>query len=103
MTDKQTQGNYMDSSNAEERLIENVFAEVELCDITQTEQNLDSYNGSIESKDFYKYLRRHEDNIFNALFYDKEDYSENTLKERILEICDFLICRFLYLLISQKV
>lgn len=89
MTDKQSQGDYIDSSNAEERLIENIFAEVELCDKTQTEENLDSYIGNVEFKDFYKYVRRHEDNIFNALFYDKEDYSEYILRERISEISDF--------------
>lgn len=79
----------MDCSSPEKRQIENVLAEIELCDKTQIEQDLYSYIGSIESKDYYKYLRRHEDNIFNALFYDKEDYSEDILKERILEICDF--------------
>lgn len=89
MTEKQTQSNFMDCSSPEKRQIENVLAEIELCDKTQIEQDLYSYIGSIESKDYYKYLRRHEDNIFNALFYDKEDYSEDILKERILEICDF--------------
>lgn len=89
MTDKQTQGNFIDCSSPEERQIENVFAEIELCDKTQPEENLGSYIGSIESLDFYKYLRRHEDNIFNALFYDKEDYSEDILRERISEISDF--------------
>ena len=79
----------MDCCSPEKRQIENVFAEIELCDKTQLEENLDSYIGSIESKNFYKNLRRHEDNIFNALFYDKEDYSEDILRERISEISDF--------------
>lgn len=89
MTDKQTQSNFIDCCNSEKRQIENVFAEIELCDKTQTEEYLVSYIGSIKSHDFYKYLRRHEDNIFNALFYDKEDYSEYILRERISEISDF--------------
>ena len=89
MTDKQTQGNFIDCCSPEERQIENLSAEIELCDKTQTEENFDSYIGSIKSKDFYKYLRRHEDNIFNALFYDKEDYSEDMLRERISEISEF--------------
>lgn len=89
MTDKQTQSNFIDCYNPENRQIENVFAEVEFCDNTLPVVNLDSNIGSIESNDFYKYIRRHEDNIFNALFYDKEDYSEDTLRERIAEISDF--------------
>ncbi|MDE5629380.1 MAG: hypothetical protein K2I69_07450 [Muribaculaceae bacterium] len=89
MTDKQTQSNFIDCYDPENRQIENVFAEVEFCDNTVPVVNLDSSIVSIESNDFYKYIRRHKDNIFNALFYDKEDYSEDILRERISEISDF--------------
>lgn len=89
MTDKQTQGNYIDSSNAEKRQIENVFAEVELLDIILKECNPDSYIGRLKSRDFYKYFLRYEDSIFNALFYNKEDYSKDNLRERISEIAEF--------------
>lgn len=89
MTDKQTKNNYIDYCNPEERQIDNVLAEIELCNNRQHEVNLNSYIGNIKSNDFYKYLRRHVDNIFNALFYDKEDYSEDILRERISEISDF--------------
>lgn len=94
MTGKQAQGNYIDSCNPEKRHIDNVFAEVELCDSIQQEVNLDSCIGSIKSHDFYKYLRRHEVNPFNALFYDKEDYSEDLLRERIAEISEFFSLPF---------
>lgn len=83
------QNNFMDYCDPEKRQIENVFEEAYIGDITLPTVILDSYIGSSESKSFYKCLRRHEDNIFNALFYDKEDYSVDILKERISEISDF--------------
>lgn len=73
------------------RLVDNALAEAEQSNSKMIKncENNNFCGNSLKFQSFYKYLRRHEDNIFNALFYDKEDYSEDILKERILEICDF--------------
>lgn len=60
------------------RLTENAAAEAELSPEERERRHqaaIDYYN-SKEAQDFYRMLRRHVCNAFNALFYDKESLSE---------------------------
>lgn len=73
------------------RLVDNALAEAEQSNSKMIKncENNNFCGSSLKFQSFYKYLRRHEDNIFNALFYDKEEYSEEILRARISEISEF--------------
>lgn len=48
-----------------------------------------SYINSPEAQAFYKLLRRHESNPFNALFYDKEPLTEEEIQARVEKASEF--------------
>lgn len=48
-----------------------------------------AYVSSPEAHEFYKLLRRHECNIFNALFYDREPLTEEEVRIRVKKASEF--------------
>lgn len=80
----------VDNSPAK-RQTDNSAAEAELTPEEKERRHKEAiaYVSSPEAHAFYHLLRRHECNVFNALFYDKEDYSEEILRERISEMSEF--------------
>lgn len=48
-----------------------------------------AYISSPEAHAFYRFLRRHECNVFNALFYDKETITEEDIKVRVKRASEF--------------
>lgn len=48
-----------------------------------------AYVSSPEAHAFYKLLRRHESNPFNALFYDKEPLTEDEIRIRVKQASEF--------------
>ena len=75
----------------EKRQVDNSEAEAEL----STEERERRYKEGIayitspEAKEFYRILRRHECNVFNALFKDKETITEEVVKIRVRRAADF--------------
>lgn len=67
------------------RQIDNAAAEAELSPEERMKRHEDAivYMNSPEAQAFYKLLRRHEANPFNALFYDKEPISEEQIQKRV--------------------
>lgn len=75
----------------ESRLVENVLAATELSEEERNRrhQELMDYINSSEAQEFYKLLRRNESNPFNALFYDKEKLTEESISERVKKASRF--------------
>lgn len=48
-----------------------------------------AYISSPEAHAFYRLLRRHECNVFNALFYDKETITEEDIRARVTRASEF--------------
>lgn len=73
------------------RQTDNAEAETELTPEEKERRHKEAiaYISSPEAHAFYKLLRRHECNVFNALFYDKEDITEDNLKIRVKRASDF--------------
>lgn len=84
------------TEDVDNRHTDNAVAEAELSpeERKKRHENAIAYMNSPEAQAFYKLLRQHEVNPFNALFYDKEDYSEDLLRERIAEISEFFSLPF---------
>lgn len=74
----------MDNSPVK-RQVDNATAEAELSPEERKKRYEEgiAYMNSPEAKAFYKLLRRHECNPFNALFYDKEPINEEQIKQRV--------------------
>lgn len=80
-----------DFGTPESRLIENVLAATELSEeeLNRRHQEMKDYMNSPEAQEFYKLLRRNEANPFNALFYDKEKLTEESIAERVKKASRF--------------
>lgn len=78
-------------NSPEKRQIENSAFEAELSEEERQRryQEAIDYMNSPEAQAFYKMLRRHECNIFNALFKDKEVITEDIIKERVAKASRF--------------
>lgn len=72
-------------NSSTKRQTDNAAAEAELSseDRKKRHDAAIAYMNSPEAKAFYKLLRRHECNPFNAHFYDKEPIKEVQIKERV--------------------
>ncbi len=72
-------------NSPESRQVDNIAAKAEM---TEEERKADyeraiAYMNSPEAQAFYKLLRRHEANVFNALFKDKEPITEEDIDKRV--------------------
>ncbi len=72
-------------NSPESRQVDNIAAKAEM---TEEERKADyeraiAYMNSQEAQAFYKLLRRHEANVFNALFKDKEPITEEDIDKRV--------------------
>lgn len=78
-------------NSPESRQTDNIAAQAEM---TEEEKKKEyeraiAYVSSPEAHAFYKLLRRHEYNIFNALFKDKEPISEEDIAQRVKRAAQF--------------
>ncbi len=73
------------------RQTDNSEAEAELSPDEKERRHKEAiaYVSSPEAHEFYKILRRHECNPFNAHFYDKEPLTEDEIKKRVKRASDF--------------
>lgn len=78
-------------NSPEKRQIENSASEAELSEEERRRryQEAIDYMNSPEAQAFYKIFRRHECNVFNALFKDKEVITEEIIKERVARASKF--------------
>lgn len=75
----------------EQRQIENAYYESETSEEERTRrynQTL-AYMNSPEAQMFYRYHRRHQNNVFNAHFYDKEKITEDDINRRVRKASQF--------------
>lgn len=80
-----------DCGTPESRLVENVLAATELSEEERNRrhQAVMDYINSPKAQEYYKLLRRNEANPFNALFYDKEKLTEESIAERVKKASRF--------------
>lgn len=79
------------SDDSNDCLAENAFYEAEMSEDERRRRYEEAiaYMNSAEGQMFYKFLRRDEANVFNALFYDKEDITEEDAFKRVKNASDF--------------
>jgi len=72
-------------NSPESRQVDNIAAKAEMTEKERKEkqEKAIAYMNSPEAKAFYKLLRRHEANVFNALFKDKEPITEEDIDKRV--------------------
>ncbi len=89
--DKNTYTTVDVDNTPEERQIENSASEAEISEEERQRRYKEAidYMNSPEAQEFYKILRRHESNIFNALFKDKEVITEEIIQERVARASKF--------------